>query len=90
MWMVDASTQLTPLAGGCRPHSPARSYPDEVELVRVPGFLGQRVSVVQDPCSERMEATWSGPAAAIPKQWLHTEVELKHGLGTPAAILQVH
>lgn len=32
------------------PPPPSRSYLDEVELVRVPGLLRQRVCVIQDPC----------------------------------------
>lgn len=89
MWVVDASPQLTPLAGACRPHSSVRSYPDEVELVRVPGFLGQRVSVVQDPCNEG-RSHMVRASGSHTNTVLHTEVEFKHDLGTPAAEPQVH
>lgn len=40
---------LTP-GGVTVPPPPSRSYLDEVELVRVPGLLRQRVCVIQDPC----------------------------------------
>lgn len=43
-------SQLNSHAGGCRPYPSVRSYPDEIELVRVPGFLRQWIRVVQDPC----------------------------------------
>lgn len=50
MWVADAPTQLNSHAGGCRPYPSVRSYPDEIELVRVPGFLRQWIRVIQDPC----------------------------------------
>lgn len=39
---------------------PSGTYPDEAELVCVPGLLGQWVRVVQDPC---------GGAEATPSAW---------------------
>lgn len=50
MWVADTPTQLNSHAGGCRPYPSMGSYPDEIELVRVPGFLRQWIRVVQDPC----------------------------------------
>lgn len=60
VWMADTPTGLNSHAGGYRPHPSTKSYLDEVELVCVPGFLGQWIRVIQDPCMGRQKPHGQG------------------------------